>query len=54
MTYATSELHPIYIVSEQRWLLDHDEHAAMVMPAGVFRSWRQVEFPLQVPVIVRD
>lgn len=46
----------IYIASESRWLLDHDEHAAIVMPAGVFRSWRQVEFPagLAAPQIVRD
>ena len=53
-TYQVGGDDDIYVASPSPWLLDHDEHHAFLMPAGFFRSWRQVEFPAMIPRPVRD
>jgi hypothetical protein len=42
-TYEVARSSDIYVVAERRWPLEHDEHAWFILPAGVYRSWRQVE-----------
>jgi len=42
-TYEVDGSDDIYIRAEQRWALEHDEHAWFVLPPGVYRSWRQIE-----------
>lgn len=42
-TYELKGTTDIYVASEVRWALEHDEHAWFILPPGVYRSWRQIE-----------
>lgn len=42
-TFSAAGTPDIYILADQRWALEHDEHAWFILPPGVYRSWRQIE-----------
>ena len=37
----------IWITAPARWVLEHDQHACFVLPAGVYVSWRQQEISIE-------
>lgn len=54
ITYSVAGKETLWIDSAARWMLDHDEHAQMVLPAGVYASWTQREAIVRTPEEIQE